>query len=63
MNWNHVHALRYEIEVLKSRLKEHDTGHLKTTIEVLQNRVKEIVEESCEVVLDSSYPDGDGYWK
>ena len=59
---NHVNALKYEIEVLKSRVKEHDTGHIITAIQVLQNRIREI-EESCEVVLDSSYPDGDGYWK
>lgn len=39
----HVTALLAEIEVLKSRLEPHDTGHLHTTINVLEERVKEII--------------------
>ena len=35
-------VLQDEIEVLKSRLKPHDTGHLHTAISVIQNRIKEI---------------------
>ena len=31
-----------EIEELKTRIKPHDTGHIKTAISVLQRRVKEI---------------------
>lgn len=38
----HVQALKDEIEILKSRLQEHDTGNLKTAISVLENRVKEL---------------------
>jgi hypothetical protein len=38
----HVEALKDEIEVLKSRLQEYDTGNLKTAISVLENRVKEL---------------------
>lgn len=38
----HVAALQDEIEVLKSKLKEYDTGHIKTAISVLENRVKEL---------------------
>jgi len=38
----HVEALKDEIEVLQSRLQEHDTGNLKTAISVLENRVKEL---------------------
>jgi hypothetical protein len=34
--------LKDEIEVLQSRLQEHDTGNLKTAISVLENRVKEL---------------------
>ena len=38
----HVEALRDEIEVLKSRFEDHDTGHLKTAVSVLEGRVKEL---------------------
>lgn len=59
---DHVNHLKYEIEVLKSRVQEYDTGHIITAIQVLQSRIEEL-KESTEEVLDSSYPDGDGYWK
>jgi hypothetical protein len=59
---DHVNHLKYEIEVLKSRVQDHDTGHIITAIQVLQSRIEEL-SESTEEVLDSSYPDGDGYWK
>jgi hypothetical protein len=59
---SHINHLKYEIEVLKSRVQEHDTGHIITAIQVLQSRVQELEKEPAEV-LDSSYPDGDGYWK
>ena len=35
-------VLKYEIEVFKSRIEPHDTGHLYTTISTLENRIKEI---------------------
>ena len=35
-------VLMEEIAVLKSRLKDHDTGHLQTAINVLDNRVQEL---------------------
>jgi len=38
----HVQALKDEIEILKSRFEDHDTGHLKTTVSVLENRVIEL---------------------
>ena len=38
----HVEALKDEIEVLKSRFEDHDTGHLKTAVSVLEDRVKEL---------------------
>ena len=38
----HIEVLKKEIEVLKSRIMPHDTGHLHTTINVLEHRVKEI---------------------
>ena len=39
---NHVQALSDEVEVLKSRLQEYDTGHLHTTISVLEDRIREL---------------------
>jgi hypothetical protein len=39
---NHVQALNDEVEVLKSRLQEYDTGHLHTTIYVLEARIREL---------------------
>ena len=40
----HLEALEFEIGVLKSRLKSEDTGHLHTTIGVLEDRIQEIKE-------------------
>lgn len=39
---NKVNVLENEINVLKSRLQDHDTGHLHTAISVLEDRVKEL---------------------
>ena len=39
---NHERALREEISVLKERLQPHDTGHIHTTINTLEERVQEI---------------------
>ena len=39
---NHVRALQEEISILKDRLQPHDTGHIHTTINTLEERVKEI---------------------
>ena len=38
----HLEALEFEVNVLKSRLKLEDTGHLHTTIGVLEDRIQEI---------------------
>ena len=59
---NHVNHLRYEVEVLKSMVREHDTGHIITAIQVLDQRIKQLEASTIEV-LDSSYPDGYDYWK
>jgi hypothetical protein len=59
---NHIDHLKYEIEVLKSRIREHGTGHIKETIRLLESRIEELSRQS-EEVLDSTYPDGNGYWK
>ena len=37
-----VEALKDEIQVIKSRFEDHDTGHLKTAVSVLEGRVKEL---------------------
>ena len=39
---SHCEALQDEIEILKSRIEDHDTGHIHTTISVLEFRVKEL---------------------
>ena len=41
----HKKALLCEIEILKSKIQPHDTGHIHTTIYTLQERCKEIDSE------------------
>jgi hypothetical protein len=48
--------------VLKTRIEEHGTGHIKEAIRLLESRIEELKKEPAEV-LDSTYPDGDGYWR
>ena len=36
----HMCALKREIEILKEMLRPHDTGHIHTTIDMLESRVK-----------------------
>jgi len=38
----HKNALRREITYLTSKLEDHDTGHIRTTINVLEQRIKDI---------------------
>ena len=35
-------ALKDEIEIFKSRIEPHDTGHLHTTIGTLKHRIEEL---------------------
>ena len=37
-----VAVLKYEIDLLKSRIEPHDTGHIHTTISTLEHRVREL---------------------
>ena len=37
-----IMVLMEEINVIKSRYTEHDTGHLRTAVNVLEDRVKEL---------------------
>lgn len=40
-----IAVLKDEMEVFKSRIQPHDTGHLYTTISTLEHRVKELESE------------------
>ena len=39
---DHKKSLLREIEILHSRIEEHDTGHIHTAISVLKHRVEEL---------------------
>ena len=45
-----IEILREEIEVYRSRIEEHDTGHLYTTISTLEHRIEELEKESKELI-------------
>ena len=59
---NHIDHLKYEVELLKSRVQEQQDNFTLVAINVLESRIEELRKQSAEV-LDSTYPDGDGYWK
>ena len=42
---NHMNFLLREIRILRERIKEHDTGYIRTTINTLEQRVIEIQNE------------------
>ena len=42
---NHFQMLLEEIALLQTRIRPEDTGHIHTTISVLEGRVEEIKEE------------------
>lgn len=39
----HMQVLRREVDILKSRLEPQDTGHIRTAISVLEDRLKEVM--------------------
>jgi hypothetical protein len=43
-----IQMIEEEIEVLKSRIEEHGTGHIHTTISVLENRVRELNQQELD---------------
>ena len=45
-----IEVLREQIEVFRSRIEEHDTGHLYTTISTLEHRIEELEKESKELI-------------
>ena len=57
---NHERALREEINVLKERLLPHDTGHIHTTINTLEERVQEINKQIEDNKLDEPIDAHDG---
>ena len=59
---NHIDHLKYEVELLKTRIREQQDNFTLVAINVLESRIEELRKQSAEV-LDSTYPDGDGYWK
>ena len=40
----HIQFIKEEIEYLRKQIRPHDTGHIYTTISVLEHRVKELSE-------------------
>ena len=42
---NLIVALLHEIEYFKTQIQPHDTGHIHTTINTLQNRVDQLTKE------------------
>lgn len=42
MNVIRISVLKDEIELFKSRIEPHDTGHLYTTIGTLEHRIEEL---------------------
>ena len=44
-SWTYIKVLQYEIEHLKSQFQDYDTGHLRTAVSVLENRVLEFLLE------------------
>jgi len=39
-----IMVLMEEVAIFKSRFQEHDTGNLRTTVNVLENRIQELRE-------------------
>ena len=45
-NDTRIDILKEEVEVFRSRIEPHDTGHLYTTISTLEHRIKELEDDS-----------------
>jgi hypothetical protein len=54
---NYVTFLRFEVGILKSRLKPEDTGHIHTTIRVLEERIQEIEDNKKNEKILTAYSD------
>ncbi len=51
----YISVLKKEIELLKSRIEPHDTGHLYTTIGTLEHRIKELEKQDDGVFVEGIY--------
>ena len=47
-----ISVLKEQIDLFKSRLEPHDTGHLHTTINTLQHRIKELENKETSVEIN-----------
>ena len=57
-NGDKIRILKEEVEVFRSRIEAHDTGHLYTTISTLEHRIEELEKEYKEKLAEgymSSY--------
>ena len=48
-NYLYVQVLYSELEILQSRFRDHDTGHLKTAYSVISDRIDQIVADDPEL--------------
>ena len=46
-----ISVLKEEIDIFRSRIEEHDTGHLYTTISTLEHRIEELQKEQKELIM------------
>ena len=53
---NHIKVLQNEIEILNKRLLPHDTGHIYTTINVLEERIRELYNNLIEEQKQRNLP-------
>lgn len=51
----HKYSLMREIEFLKTQIRDHDTGHIRTAINVLEDRVKEIESFLSDIEIKSRH--------
>ena len=46
-----ISVLKEEIDIFRSRIEAHDTGHLYTTISTLEHRIEELQKEQKELIM------------
>ncbi|MAG25881.1 hypothetical protein CMI47_09915 [Candidatus Pacearchaeota archaeon] len=49
----HMRMLELEIEIIRSRIQKHNTGHLYTAINVLENRIEELEKHIKDALKDA----------
>ena len=53
---DHMFALMNEVKILVGRLRPQDTGHIHTTINVLEHRITEVTEEIKSEMVSTRHP-------